>query len=102
MLWWRGRSGVPGRRGPRGGGRRRGAAGGPGGGRGGVEGLQPCARVAGSSRRDGEKRSTGWRVPPSMARSARISPITLQNLYPCPGKPAATAPRGGAGGGEEE
>src|SRR3712207_2360776 len=41
-------------------------------------------------RRAGEKRLTGWRVSPSTARSARTSPITLQNLYPCPENPAAT------------
>ena len=38
-----------------------------------------------------------WRVEPSSARSARISPITGQNLKPWPENPAATTTLGASG-----
>ncbi len=38
-----------------------------------------------------------WRVAPRVTRSAMTSPITLQNLKPCPENPAAIATRGVSG-----
>ena len=43
------------------------------------------------------KRSIGWVLWPRSTRSAMISPTTLQNLNPCPEKPAATATCGYSG-----
>ncbi|APU20297.1 hypothetical protein UA75_11425 [Actinoalloteichus sp. GBA129-24] len=43
--------------------------------------------------RRGSNMSIGWRVAPSVTRSARISPITGTNLNPCPEKPHARVTR---------
>ena len=57
----------------------------------GLEVVEPVRK------RLGENMPMSWEVFPFCAKSAKISPTTLQNLKPCPEKPAATETWGCSG-----